>query len=359
MSGVLFSSSSSRSSTQHWYLSLAVAVSTACGGAATSKPTTVLTDPKPQTDDGHAVIVSRRSPVPPAAPDERVVFLRAGSVWMMGPDGEDPEQLTVRSLEAGDESPSLSPNGELLAYSSAKDGTLRLYLQSMEDLIPTPIGVGPDSDAAFSPDGTMLAFLRGDERVNRDLYLLDLRDPEAPPRLIAKGDDDHPGLAGGPIFSKDNKSIIIAADRREHQGTALWRVDLASGAMQRITTPANDGAEWVCDRSPSLSPDGKRIAFVSNRHASSSDSADDFDVYTAAIDGSGLTRLTDDPGTVADPVYSSDGKRLYFASTRIRQADFEWEIFVMAAEGGEQRRLTRDARPENRTPSVTTLGASQ
>lgn len=296
----------------------------------------------------------------PQAPDnERLVFLRAGSVWMMGPDGGDPEQLTVRSLEAADESPSLSPDGQLLAYASAKDGTLRVYLQNMEDLIPAPLGEGPDSEPAFSPDGSTLAFLRGDERVNRDLYLLDLRDPQATPRLLLKGDDDHPGLAGGPVFSKDGKAIIMAADRRENQGTALWRIDLASGAMKRITTPRNEGAAWICDRSPALSPDGKRIAFVSNRHAGSSDSADDFDLYSVAIDGSGLTRLSDDPGIVADPAYSSDGKRLYFASTRIRQADFEWEIFVMAAGGGEQRRLTREARPENRAPSVTTLPTSQ
>ena len=73
------------------------------------------------------------------------------------------------------------------------------------------------------------------------------------------------------------------------------------------------------------------------------------------MDGSGLNRLSDDPGTIADPVYSSDGSRLYFASTRIRTTGYEWEIFVMAAGGGEQKRLTREARPENSAPSVITL----
>ena len=95
-----------------------------------------------RAEDGKAVIASRTAPVPVAPDNERVVFLRAGSVWMMGPNGEDPEQLTVRSLEAADERPSLSPDGQLLAYSSAKDGTLRVYLQSMDDLIAAPIGEG-------------------------------------------------------------------------------------------------------------------------------------------------------------------------------------------------------------------------
>lgn len=331
----------------------------ACGASSSQAKAPSEQPPPARAGDGTAIINSRTAAVPRAVASERIVFLRSGSVWMMGPDGEDPEQLTVRSLEAADQSPRLSPDGTLLAYASAKDGTLRVYLQNMDDLIPMPIGDGPDGEASFSPDGKTLAFLRGDESVNRDLYLLDLQDPDATPRLLLKGDDDHPSLAGGPIFTRDGRSILMAADRREHQGTTLWRIDIASGKLQRLTAAPNDGADWICDRSPTLSPDGKRVAFISNRHGASSDDADDFDLYTANLDGSGLTRLSDDPGTVAEPAYSSDGKRLYFASTRIRQADYEWEIFVMASGGGEQRRLTRDARPENRAPSVTTLPASK
>jgi Tol biopolymer transport system component len=303
------------------------------------------------------VIVSRTAPIPPATnPAERIVFLRAGSVWMMGPDGEAPEQLTVRSLEAPDMGPRVSPDGKNLVYVSAKDGTQRLYLQSMEDMIPTPITEGTDSDPAWSPDGKQLAFMRGDERVSRDLYVMSAEEG-AEPRLILKGNDDHPEIAGAPMWAADGKSILLSADRREHLGTSLWRVDLGGGDPIRLT-PVRNAAPWTRDRWPDLSPDGKRIVFASNRHASSSDSADDFDVYSIGIDGSGLRRLSEDPGTIAHPVYSSDGTRLYFASTRIRTAGYEWEIFVMAAGGGEQRRLTREARPENNAPSVTSLPAS-
>lgn len=310
----------------------------------------------PLAQTGTGVIVSRTAPIPPAQNSaERIVFLRAGSVWMMGADGEDPEQLTVRSLETADQGPRVSPDGRQLVYASAKDGTLKLYLQSMDDMIPMAITEGTDSEASWSPDGSQLAFMRGDERVRRDLYVTSAEEG-AEPRLVLEGDDDHPEIAGAPMWTADGKSIFLSADRREHLGTSLWRVDLRGGAPERVT-PVRNAAPWTRDRWASLSPDGKRIAFASNRHASSSDSADDLDVYSIGIDGSGLTRLSEDPGTVAQPVYSTDGSRLYFASTRVRTAGFEWEIFVMAAGGGEQRRLTREARPENNAPSVASVPA--
>jgi Tol biopolymer transport system component len=313
-------------------------------------------------ETGSGVIASRTAPIPAATNSaERVVFVRGGSVWMMGADGEEPEQLTVRSLEAPDLGPRISPDGRFLVYASAKDGTQKLYVQSMEEMIPNPISEGVDGEATWSPDGTKLAFMRGDERVSRDLYLVgidaDTGLPLSEPTLLLKGDDDHPEFAGAPSWSRDGKSIILSADRRKHVGTSLWRVALAGGAPQQVT-PIRNSAPWTRDRSPSLSPDGKRIVFASNRHASTSDSADDFDVYSIDIDGSGLTRLSEDPGTVAQPVFSQDGSRLYFASTRIRTSGFEWEIYVMAAGGGEQRRLTREARPENYAPSITVLPAS-
>lgn len=328
-----------------------------CGAAETPVSASKVTEPSSASgaaDTDNVMIVSRTAPVPEAkTPGERLIFVKAGSVWMMGPDGEGAEQLTVRSLDAADRSPAVSPNGEHLVYSSPKEGPLSLYIQSIEDMIPSPLGEG--RDAAWSPDGTRLAFMRGDERVGLDLYVLNL-DGESDPKLVLKGDDDYPGLTGHPVWSADGESIIMSADRRLHQGSTLWNVDVATGTASRLTAASTD-APWTSDHSPTRSPDGKTIAFASNRHGSSSDDASDYDVYSIQSDGSHLIRLTDDPGTIATPAYSSDGSRLYFASTRIRQADYEWEIFVMAATGGEQRRLTREARPENSTPSLAILPA--
>ncbi len=348
----------------HRALSLSLTlVITSCGSGTSGKTeNTGPGAPPPLVETGSGVIVSRRAPIPAATNSaERVVFVRSGSVWMMGADGEEPEQLTVRSLEAPDLGPRMSPDGKLLVYASEKDGTQKLYVQSMEEMIPNPVSNGVDGEASWSPDGSALAFMRGDDRVSRDLYVVAVDTktglPISEATLLLKGDDDHPELAGAPVWAKDGKSILVSADRRQHTGTSLWRVPLAGGSPQQLTK-ARNSAPWTQDRWPSLSPDGKRIVFASNRHASTSDSADDYDIYSIDVDGSGLTRLSEDPGTVAQPVFSYDGSRVYFASTRIRSSGYEWEIYVMAAGGGEQRRLTREARPENYAPSITILPES-
>lgn len=330
-----------------------------CGNTTTAPTVKAPQKITPKAPDPWKAIVAPRSAALPPATSAtgQVVFLRAGSVWRMGPDGNNLEQLTVRGLDAGDQSPRLSPDGSMLAYTGTKDGLSQIYLQSMEDLIPSPVTKGNDSDAAWSPDGTMLAFMRGDSRVNRDLYIVDITQ-ESEPTLLLLGDDDRPQAAGAPAWGPDGKSIYLSADRREHQGTRLWQVNVATHTLKAITQAPKDSS-WSIDRDINMSPDGKSIVFASNRHTASSDDSEDYDIYTMNLDGSGLTRLTNDPGTTATPVYSSDGSRIYFASTSLRDSGFEWEIFVMAASGGKQRRLSRDEHPENSAPFVAPIYESQ
>ena len=75
---------------------------------------------------------------------------------------------------------------------------------------------------------------------------------------------------------------------------------------------------------PAWSPDGSRLAFVSNRSG-------DEEVYVAKADGTGVTRLTKLPGPDLSPAWSSDGRRLAWS----RNA----EIWTMSASGAAKRRL--------------------
>jgi TolB protein len=327
----------------------------ACGGSPrVAAPTAATTgEPPAAQPTAEAVVARRDAPVPPADPArERIAFVRAGSIWIMDAAGGDEVQLSVRSRDGADDGPALSPRGDAIAYSSPRDGATRLYVIGLEELVPRAItdgSSGGDRQPAWSPDGRRIAFVRGGERDRRDLYLVDASGGD--PDLLFAGDDDHPALAGGPAWSPDGRSIVFGADRRRGRGTTLWIVDVATRALRPLTVTRND-AWFVVDREPAWSPDGRRIAFASNRHAVSRDHADSFDLYAVDADGGNLTRLTDDPDSATDPSYSPDGARLYFASTRGRQNDYEVEIYVMAAEGGRQRRVTRDERPQNRAPSA-------
>jgi Tol biopolymer transport system component len=86
------------------------------------------------------------------------------------------------------------------------------------------------------------------------------------------------------------------------------------------------------DRQPSFSPDGRRIVFTSRRDR-------DFEIYVMNADGSEQRRLTRSRGIDMNPVFSPDGRRIAFTSNR----DGNYEIYVMDADGRNQRRVTRSS----------------
>ncbi|HTM22785.1 MAG TPA: LpqB family beta-propeller domain-containing protein [Kofleriaceae bacterium] len=341
--------------TRGWSRStLALAVLAACSGSGTVAPSSsgaVNRVPENPQDD-RTDTVARRAEIPESVDArERVLFTKAGSVWMMKPDGSDATQLTVRSHVASDVAPALSPRGDAIAWASARDGAARIYVMSLTDLLPAAITRGEgggDGAPAWSPDGKQIAFVRGGGD-RRDLYVV-AADGVAP-RLLLRGDDAQVDAVGAPAWSPDGRTIVWAADRRQGKGTLLWRVDPATGALEPLT-PVRAGAWFVRDGDPCWSPDGKQVVFTSNRQATSADGAADTDLYMIGADGSGLTRLTDDPGRASDPAFSPDGHRLYFVSTRDRTNTYESELWVMAGTGGKQRRITHDERPQNAAPSV-------
>src|SRR6266567_261600 len=84
------------------------------------------------------------------------------------------------------------------------------------------------------------------------------------------------------------------------------------------------------DSEPAWSPDGHRIAFMSDRSG-------DIEIYVADIDGSRLVQLTHSPGRDAHPAFSHDGTKIAFQSPRDGPYP---QIYVMKADGSEQVKLT-------------------
>ncbi|HWW77858.1 MAG TPA: prolyl oligopeptidase family serine peptidase, partial [Pyrinomonadaceae bacterium] len=121
-------------------------------------------------------------------------------------------------------------------------------------------------------------------------------------------------------------------DKRSH----VWVVDVATGAARQITS----GEDWN-DSDPQWSPDGKSIAFTSDRTGKAFDEGRNTDVWVVSAEGGQLTKISDHEFEDSNPRWSPDGKSIAFTG-RIHETDHP-KIFLAPATGGA---ASRNVAPE-------------
>ena len=123
--------------------------------------------------------------------------------------------------------------------------------------------------------------------------------------------------------------IVFTSTRRDgNDGDREIYVTNADGSGQtRLTDNSAD------DSNPALSPDGSRIAFVSDRDGNR-------EIYVMNADGTNPVRLTDHPEDDVAPTFSPDGAKIAFSSKRVSNGHFFGDIHVMNADGTGVTRLT-------------------
>jgi Tol biopolymer transport system component len=282
---------------------------------------------------GQRTLIHGATREPPTwSPDGRkiaVESLRDNGVYTVNADGSERQRLARDSKD-----PTWSPDGRTIAFFSGA----KIYLMNADGSKHRPL-TKPHAavrDLAWSPDGRKLAFLQGRGGCGpgcHDLYVVN-SDGSGLRNLTAKlpvGIRLTLGPASDPAWSPDGQMIAFAFRCRPRcglnpgVGEPIYVVN-ADGSGPRNLTPKPVGAH----SDPAWSPDGRKIAFVSDRNGNS-------EVYVMNANGKDQRNLTRNPAFDADPAWSPDGREIAFASKR----DGKYGVYVMNAGGSEQRRLAQ------------------
>ncbi len=228
-------------------------------------------------------------------------------------------QLT--KLPGGEGSPSLAPDGESFVFVKRDGGDADLFLQRIDGAKPIPLTADcaqDDTDPAFSPDGRSIAY-RSDCG-GGGIFVMGATG-EASRRVTDFG--------YAPAWSPNASELAVVTERTgpptsRNSISELWAVRVDSGTRRRLTEHDAMAPTW--------SPDGRRIAFWGLR-----DETFQRDLWSVAADGSQSAKaaavsIVDDPAIDWAPVYSHDGRWLYFASTRGGTFNL-WRLAVDSATG--------------------------
>jgi Tol biopolymer transport system component len=313
------------------------------------------------------------------SPDgKRIAFTR-----LVGPDFRD-----VILMEARGGSPrkvGTTPAMNISWYADGKalgildrdaDGPFRVSRLDLETgaltaLTAPPAGYWGDVELAFSPDGRKLAFVRYASKGDGDLYVMPASGGE-PVRLTS----EHAWI-NGVAWTPDSAHIVFPSTHPRNGKSGLWRIpaDAKTGAEPALVRGTDDGVpsrpaiaghfagggirlvfqvekwhpklwrmelseaqaklprqieDWPSgEEQPAFAPDGKRIAFMSDRNTYR-------DVWVSEVDGANAVQITGLRSMeTAWPRWSPDGSQISF----VARLDGRRSIYLVGPGGGPVRRL--------------------
>ena len=252
---------------------------------------------------------ARPASLPTTTEGGRIAFASDNEIFLINSDGSGLIQLTHSDPDVYNYQPALSLDGTRVAFATAQGSQAGIGIIDVDGTglqLLTTNNLSRDSEPAWSPDGSRIAFVRG-------------YDP------TSEGVANFSECGPARIYVVNVDSSIASVDSDP--------INLTPG--QSATDPA-----W--------SPDGTRIAFASNRDGN-------YDIYSMASDGTDVQQLTRTDAQEAEPAWSPDGKQIAYASGYLR-ADVTCgfihtgretdptvahpDIYLMSNDGSNQTRLT-------------------
>lgn len=236
-------------------------------------------------------------------------------IYMMDMDGENSHRIT--NLKSITLSPSLSPDGSQIVFTSYHRGNPDLYTidingRGLKQLVG---GQGTKITPSWSPDGSTIVF---SSSMSGDSEIYTMPPSGGKVRKITNSN----GIDISPSWSPDSGQMVFVSDRT---GNAhIYRMMASGGSQQRLTYVGyqNDMPNW--------SPMGDKITFAGRDMGT-------FDIFIMNPDGSNIQRLTAGAGSNESPSWSPDGRFIVFSSSR----GGETAIYMMRADGSNQTRISK------------------
>jgi Tol biopolymer transport system component len=227
--------------------------------------------------------------------------------------------------EGSNLNPTFSPDGKLVAFSSNRSGNFDIWLMNTLGRKPVRLTTTPGdkSNPKWSPDGKEIAFLSVENK-RTSIWVMDLASLK--PRLLAEAAELQNDFEWSP------NSLTLAYESRAAGNWIISTVDIF-GHKTQLTAPDSSS------KYPSWSPDGRQIAFSSNRFSKN------FDIWIMNTDGNGPKQLTAASGFSIKPRINPLDGRVLFLSNRTSG----WDLWVMNADGANQSQVLKPSIDESKS----------
>ena len=232
---------------------------------------------------------------------------RNADVWTVPTDGSGaPKELIVASKT--DNTPRFSPDGRHLAFISTRDGAPQVFIAdanggNVRKITSLAMGVQPP--LIFSGDGSRIAFVS-------DVY------PECTDEACNKRKSEEAEKSPVKVHRLTRLLYRHWDEWRENVRHHVFVADAQSGRAIDVTPGDFDSPPAQQeDGAVAFSPDGSEIAFASNREGGDREAwTTNHDIWVVPSAGGAVRKITANPASDLQPVYSPDGRTIFVRSQR-------------------------------------------